>query len=117
MWCNLHRGILEAFADAAALCDPTGALLASLSVYNPNVEHDAEARAQRAEGKRRRTRLRRCAAVAGKVCKHAPCGKPVSPVKLGPIPDYCSPVCKRRAKWARWYEAHREERIAQRRAA
>lgn len=128
MWVDLHRGILEDFAERAS--DPRheswpgivcSAHMAGIvdrgdrSAEYQARQADPVERAFRMASKRRRIRVRRAAAVAGKVCKHAPCGKPVArPVKPGPIPDYCSPACMKRAKWARWYEVHRAERLAER---
>lgn len=106
----MHEGVLSAFAECAhpANADP-------LLQIHLRSERDEVERAHRAATKRHRIRRVRAKAVAGKVCKHVGCGKPVARTgKKGAVPDYCSPACMRRAKWARWYETHREERLAQR---
>lgn len=106
MWLHLHRCILQEFASFGVVDRPDG------RVYTRGTP-DAATLAWRNVLKQDRIRRRWTAALADKVCKHAPCGKAVArPVKPGPIPDYCSPACMKRAKWARWYEAHREERLA-----
>lgn len=121
MWLDLTRGILEEFAAAARLCDP-GMLMrgsgSALHIICPNARRTDADRVQYAAGKRQRIRVLRAEAVAGKVCRRASCGKPVArPVKPGPIPDYCSSGCMRRAKWLRWRETHRGADIRRKREA
>lgn len=71
---------------------------------------------QRMKAKRARDRAQRAA--QRPPCPH--CGDPVnreSKRGTAKLPTYCSDKCMRAAKWARWWDANKDERNARRRAS